>query len=1275
MISSSDSVDISFNTFALTPYQQPLYLSWQFAPLSSADNQSLVFKLSAKPDIKKLQYSIRAFINKHPLTQMLYDPISHQFIPGNFKIDEYLSINQQSTLSIKDVLNFPFDLHKSPLVKFYLLERSSQWYFIICSHHIICDGISARTMITDLAHLYIQAESQAPKSSQTIDYQAAVVACHKKSQSQAKQSQKYWQHYLSNHNLVTSFDKIYIKDQIESNAYVDFQLGQSELQKLGRQYQTTIFLLLAASYGYILARHTQSQTMLMSYPFNTRTPSNAKVIGCFVNSLPLKIDLNHIKTFMQLINQLNKDRKNSKLYRHHPIKSSNVINVGISQTNLNTTPFQLGHINAIELDYCSSDAHPYDLLLLFDQHSTKQVKCRYQFNPKVLDNQYVNDLIGQLKQLLKKLLTENISLLDYNLLQLPQYNQIVYSFNRPLEIAHQKDNIYTLFLNQVENTPKHVALLDNHQQLCYHSLHKQISCLTTALIKYPQQPIAIFLEKGIQFQMAFWGVLSVNAIYLPLNVCNSPKLTAYMLSKANCKTIITNKQLAPKISSLDNIDILLIDELLTHQPQGGTVTIATESLAYILFTSGTTSMPKGVAVSHTALFNRIQWMQKTFAINASDVVLQKTTPTFDVSLWEMIWPLCYGAKLASLPSHHTTDFNQLYQSIEHHQVTIIHFVPSVLDAFLQFLHVHQMQFPQTVRLLICSGEALSNTIVDKCYQLATHKYFRLYNLYGPTEACIDVSYEHCRVNTNVTIGTPIDNTQLYVLDHKQRILPIGIRGELYIGGLGLAEGYINDNELTQQVFVQHPFRNNQRLYRSGDLAAWQADGRLRYLGRADSEIKIHGQRVNLHQVEQAISQLPEIESCCVLNHQSNLIAFYRLTNAKKPLDFTAIHNELNDKLTDYMQPKQWQLIVTWPTNDSGKLDKKQLLSNLTAKLSSKSVAAANTATEIKLATIWQTTLKLSIIDIDARIDELHADSLQIISLLSKINKIFLLDLTAFDVIKLQTIRNIAQAIDLNQLPAQLIKPLAGQSHNPKLVFIHPAKGGCEVYQQLANQLQDNFYCLGLDNYNLYCDESACQSDLTKLAELYLKQVQVSIPNTNEAIVLCGWSLGGIIALALAYQLEQVGYDNLQVMLLDSYLADPYIKHKRQEIHASANYLQNLTQQSVEAKWQKRLAKLYPIECELENQMPNGKLSATRVILFKAQQLIPSVCENANYHALNQYIIDMPLNNIDLCVEKSKIHCIKLNCHHDNVIDTLLMMACFKLLTGLLQGINSSCKHV
>ncbi len=448
----------------------------------------------------------------------------------------------------------------------------------------------------------------------------------------------------------------------------------------------------------------------------------------------------------------------------------------------------------------------------------------------------------------------------------------------------------------------------------------------------PGQIVALMVERSFAMIIGILGIVKAGGAYLPISPDNPPDRSDYMLKDGGVKVLLVQNKTASRIvwgGLIINLDDLDIYRGATSNPA---VLNKPQDLAYVIYTSGSTGKPKGVMIEHRSLVNRLHWMQQAYPIDESDVVLQKTPYYFDVSVWELFWWALQGAKLCFLMPGGERNPLAIVETIKKHQVSVMHFVPSMLNVFLEYLDGKSagvLRSLASVRRVFASGEALTPSHVRKFNDVWSSKTgVRLTNLYGPTEATVDVSYFDCPAQNdfdNIPIGRPIHNTRLYVIRDGQQVA-IGEPGELCIAGIGLARGYLNNATLTDEKFTDNPVNPGERIYRTGDIARWLPDGNIEYLGREDHQVKIRGLRIELGEIENTIREYTGITDCVALvkKYSENIILIIAYVVCKSDLEVEGLKQHLKKQLPDYMIPNRFEKIAEMPLTPSGKADRKAL---------------------------------------------------------------------------------------------------------------------------------------------------------------------------------------------------------------------------------------------------------------------------------------------------------------------------------------------------------------
>jgi amino acid adenylation domain-containing protein len=517
-------------------------------------------------------------------------------------------------------------------------------------------------------------------------------------------------------------------------------------------------------------------------------------------------------------------------------------------------------------------------------------------------------------------------------------------FNRTEMPLPDNVTLQALIEAQVERHPSDTAVICDHDEafslapagsLTYAQLNDRVNQLAHLLMAEHVRPgdiVALAMERSFAMIIGILAIVKARGAYLPVSPDTPPDRMAYMLKDGGVKILLVHHKTASRvvfeglILNLDDPDVYrgsTANPAILNTPQ---------DLAYVIYTSGSTGRPKGVMIEHRSLVNRLNWMQHAYPIDESDVILQKTPYSFDVSVWELFWWALQGAKLCFLMPGGERNPLAIVQAIRKNHVTVMHFVPSMLNVFLEYLDGKAAAVQASlasVRQVFASGEALTPSHVKKFNDIwGSRTGARLTNLYGPTEATVDVSYFDCPLRNDfesIPIGRPIHNIKLYAIRDGRQVA-IGEAGELCIAGLGLARGYLNNAALTDEKFTDNPVNPGERIYRTGDIARWLPDGNIEYLGREDHQVKIRGLRIELGEIENTIREYPGISDCVavVKNYSETIILIIAYLVCKSELDVEGLKNHLKKHLPDYMIPNRFEKIAEMPLTPSGKADRKAL---------------------------------------------------------------------------------------------------------------------------------------------------------------------------------------------------------------------------------------------------------------------------------------------------------------------------------------------------------------
>ncbi|NRT44807.1 amino acid adenylation domain-containing protein/non-ribosomal peptide synthase protein (TIGR01720 family) [Clostridium beijerinckii] len=904
-------------------------------------------------------------------------------------------------------------------------------------HHAILDGWSVASLVTELINTYFML---------TTDEKFIPVGL--------KNSYKEYiidQIIIKNDNGVVNYWKEELRDYKRLNLPVNTltknrehlkfnsascQLNKEfldELKVTAKKYNVTIRTLCFAAYSYIFNMFSYENDIVLGLVENNRPlcEDGEKILGCFLNTVPVRMHFNDIKTWEQIIKYVEQKVIDLKLYGRLPLLK---IIDAIGEKAHDGNPIFDTLFNYVDFhvynDVINKDvAHIKDRILVdgyeatntlidftvnktFDQ-LTISVKCSEDIFTKSQIDKYIKYFINILNMFIHN---PDGAVNKFDILEPEESKRILYEFN-DTKVDYPKDKtIQELFEEQVEKTPDNIAVVFEDEKLTYRELNERSNSLARVLrdkgVK-ADSIVGIMVERSLEMIIGIMGILKAGGAYLPIDPSYPKERIEYMLKDSGCRVLLSKDDLLEAIE-FDGEMIDLFNKIFYMNDSTNLTKINNSiNLAYIIYTSGTTGNPKGAMIEHRSLVNRLNWMQRKYPISEKDTILQKTTYTFDVSVWEILWWSLAGAKVCMLTPYGEKDPMKVIEMIEKYKVTTMHFVPSMLDVFLYCVEENRNSINlSSLRQVFSSGEVLNFKQVSKFYkEFETGK--KLINLYGPTEATIDVSYFDC-CNDNkkiIPIGKPIDNTELYILKNTE-LVPIGVAGELYIAGHGLARGYLNRPELTAEKFIDNPFELGTKMYKTGDLARWLPDGNIEFLGRIDNQVKIRGFRIELGEIENRLVENENIKEATVLVKENKdgekyICAYVVSENSLEELD---LRNYLRETLPEYMIPAYFVKLEKMPLTTNGKIDRGVLPEpSLNATLTEYE-APRNEIEEI-LASIWSEVLGIEKVGINDNFFELGGHSLKATVLISKIHKELNKEVPLKELFRFPTIKELSKYIE------------------------------------------------------------------------------------------------------------------------------------------------------------------------------------------------------------------------------------------------------------------------
>ncbi len=721
------------------------------------------------------------------------------------------------------------------------------------------------------------------------------------------------------------------------------------------------------------------------------------------------------------------------------------------------------------------------------------------------------------------------------------------------EDLDEQQCVHSYFEVQALRTPNAIAVVFEDKFLTYSELNKRANQLAHYLCSLgvkPQMLVGICVERSLEMVVAILGVLKASCAYVPIDPNYPPERLTFILEDTQTPLLLTQEHLLQKLPAAST-QLVCLDEqwhTISQYNQENPVCYADiDNLIYVIYTSGSTGKPKGVMVPHRGIVNQLHWRQTTFGLSATDKVLQNISFSFDPSVWQIFWTLCFGGQLVLPCQGGHQDAAYLVKLIAQEQITITAFVPSMLRVLLE---QNGIEACKCLRHISCGGEALPVELVELFFaRLGLDGV--LHNVYGPTEASIDATFWKCHRNSGylvAPIGKPINNASIYILDENLQPTSSGEAGELYIGGAPLALGYLNRPELSNEKFILNPLTNKpeDRLYKTGDLARFLPDGNIEFKGRIDHQVKVRGFRIELGEIESTLLKLPSIRSAVVTSRQDNkrekeLVA-YIVPEQGQTLNISEIRNYLTSKLTEYMVPSAFVTLEALPLNANGKVDRNALPVPVMVRNELEKFVAPCSGVEIELAQIWQELLGIESIGVFDNFFELGGTSLLAVKMLAKIENQLGKKLPLATFLQAATIEKLASLIQKEDNPElwSTLVPIQPKGEKSPLFCVHGADGNVLVFQNFIEYLgtEQPVYALQPQRAD---GKQEFLNRIEDIATEYIQHIRTVQP--QGPYFLAGHSVGGIIIFEMAQQLVAQGQEVALLALFDT-LSPKYLRQEQ-----------------------------------------------------------------------------------------------------------------------------------
>ncbi|QBR71365.1 hypothetical protein CU048_08815 [Beijerinckiaceae bacterium] len=1027
----SEQIEIHDLSYA----QRAMWTVHQLEPASISYNLHLALDIEGPLDGARLQLALARLVEHHEQLRALYraasDSAAQTIAPledlpkwfTQIAAEDWDMARLQADLAIRAAQ--PFDLEKeAPFRTVFYRRGPNRSTLFLGAHHIALDLWSILLLLKQLGAGYRAREaSPLPELPRGPGYADFI-----KRQDQylagagAKRDWDYWRAQLVAELPVLELETDFARPAVAGYKGASERLGLdnalvAQLKSLASQKGVSLFTLLLAAYFTLLYRYTGQRNIIVGVPTSGRLQAEfAGLIGNCVNPIALRGSQNPTESFSLFLSRIHEQVMRGLDHQKFPFPL--IIDRLQPERHGNQWPIYqtLFVLQQAQLDIpddlaslalgedgepfslCGCTAKPLGLrervenfdLKLMAATVGQEILLSFQYRTELFASTTISRMAQHYRALLEGIVAApETHIGDLAMLSVTERQQMLAAWNANTTDHPDARCLHDSFEDQVARTPNGVAVVFEDAQLTYAELNARANQLAHHLRDLgvgPETIVGICAERSLEMVIGLLGILKAGGAYLPLDPDYPSERLAYMIEDTQPLLVLTQAHLSGHLPAtiktlcLDK-DWLSLDATRQRNPQTRAIP---QNLAYVIYTSGSTGRPKGVAITHGGVVNRLEWMQARYGLSGADAVLQKTPFGFDVSVWEFFWPLRVGARLIVAPPNDHREPERVSEIIERERVTTLHFVPSMLRAFLSASEPHALG---TVRRVLCSGEELSPGLVEQFYSTQSAE---LHNLYGPTEASIDVAAHTCepgKTEARIPIGRPIWNTRLYILDTSLNPVPIGVAGQLYIGGVGLARGYLGQPDLTAERFVPNPFDTGERLYASGDLARYRPDGNIEFLGRIDHQVKIRGFRIELGEIEAALCRVPDVRDAVVLARADSLeekqLVAYVVANAGSAPTMANLRASLQRELPDYMVPFAFVILDALPLTSSGKLDRKALPApDILAQLAHQYMAP-RTPAEDALCRIWAEVLGLERIGVEDNFFDLGGDSIRAIRVASR----------------------------------------------------------------------------------------------------------------------------------------------------------------------------------------------------------------------------------------------------------------------------------------------------
>jgi amino acid adenylation domain-containing protein len=1036
--------------------QERLWLLEQIEGLGSAYNVAGIIRMTGCLDVAALEACFHELVRRHEALRTRFEAeagIPHQVIdePGgvSFNIVDHTQIadaamrEAETRRQLGVEASRLFDLKNGPLFRVKLVRLEPEAHVLmVVTHHIISDGWSIGILIREIEALYgaFVAGRASPLPALTV--QCADYAIWQRSWLHGEALEKqlaYWKACLADAPTALELPTDYARPALPSyrGGSVNFRLSSdltNGLKRLSLAAGATLFMVLLAGFQLLLKRYSGQEDIVVGSPTAGRTHRELEgLIGFFTNTLALRTDLSGNPTFRELVQRVKET--SLEAYAHQglpfeklveelrPVRDASRQPIFQFLFVLLNLPDQTFDLPNLRVSWISKEQTTSKLdLSLYLQECAGMLEGYFEYAADLFERPTIERLANHFCVLLEAIVSDPDARLNtLPLVTVAERNRLVEEWNQTVVDYRHYGHLHEQFSERAARTPDAVALIHESRELTYDELNRRVNRLACRLRRIgigPETVVGLCLDRSFEMVTSMLAVMKAGGLYLPLEPSSPRERIDFMLDDANVQNLITCNTHRDAMGFGGTVVIVDDTDQVSCEEDCGVEcsplpVIHSDNAASIVYTSGSTGRPKGVIVTHRSLTNFLCWRQQTFALRPADKLLFKASYGSDFAIPELFWGLVTGASVVLASVEDCADAAVMIASIRRQGVTVVELAPSLLWTVLDEASFRDCS---SVRTIISGGESLSASLAMRCADTSTAE---LVNVYGPCEATVEATYWRYDSGCDgISIGRPISNMRAHVLDDDLQPLPIGLVGELYLAGAGIARGYWQRPSLTAERFVPSPFETGERLYRTGDLVRRFKDGNLEFLGRRDRQLKVRGYRVELGEIEAALTEHSNVDRAVVVARQDEggdirLIGYVVANDGSSVLP-TELRVHLQRSLPDYMVPSSFVLLDRIPITANGKIDLKALPTPTDNAVARGEYVAPRTPAEETLAKIWRDILKLGRVGVYDNFFELGGNSLLAMQLMARIRMTFRVEVPVRTLFDLPTLGELSLRLDSQQ---------------------------------------------------------------------------------------------------------------------------------------------------------------------------------------------------------------------------------------------------------------------